>query len=352
MILDVIYQGNTLHSYFIFLIFMFFGIFFGKLSYIVINKYVKTFTKKTKTKLDDIFLNAIEFPIIIVLFVIFTHYGLNNLVLQDSVYFWINESLKVALTFAGIIFTIKIVDDILLNYMLPLVEKSENKLDDQLLPIFRKLLKIFIFLSGILLILSNIGYNISALLTGLGIGGLAVALAAKDTIENFIAGILIIIDRPFTLGDWIKWGNQEGIIEEVGIRSTRIRSFGDTLITVPNARIIQAEIENFSARRKRQVKTTIGLTYDTPVEKVELAKEIIKDILTEHHGVLDPIRVSFVEFSSFSLDLRVEYFIRDFGFDFYLNTKDEVNLKIKERFNREKIEFAFPTQTIYYKKDD
>jgi len=352
MILDAVYYGNTLYSYLTFLIFAFFGVFFGKLAYIAINKYVKILAGKTKTKLDDVLLDASEIPIIIVLFVLFTQYGLNYLVLPVSLDFWVSEALTVALTFAGIIFAVKFVDDIILHYILPIVEKSENKLDDQLMPLVRKLLKMIICISGILLVLSNVGYNISALLAGLGIGGLAVALAAKDTVENFIAGILIIIDQPFALGDWIKWGGQEGIVEEVGIRSTRVRSFGDTLITVPNANIIQSEIENFSARRKRQVKATIGLTYDTPVEKVKLAKEIINDVLNEHHGVVEPIRISFVEFGSFSLDLRVEYFVREFGFDYYLNTKDEVNLMIKERFEKEKIDFAFPTQTIHYKKDN
>uniref|UniRef100_A9A833 MscS Mechanosensitive ion channel n=1 Tax=Methanococcus maripaludis (strain C6 / ATCC BAA-1332) TaxID=444158 RepID=A9A833_METM6 len=351
MALDQLYFGNTLYSYMIFLIFIFFGVFFGKVMYIFLNKYVRVLAGKTKTKLDDVVLDAVEIPLIIVVFVLFFKYGLNNLVLPDHLALWLNESLTVAITFAGVLFLLKIVDDIIVNYVVPIVEKSENKLDDQLVPLMRKLVKFLILIAGMLLILSNVGYNISALLAGLGIGGLAVALAAKDTIENLIAGFIIIVDRPFKLGDWIKWGGKEGIVEEVGIRSTRVRSFGDTIITVPNANIVQTEIENFSERRKRQVKATIGLTYDTPVEKVKRAKEIMENVLNDHHGVVDPIRVSFVEFGSFSLDLRVEYFVRDFGFDFFLNTKDEVNIKIKEEFEKENIEFAFPTQTVYYKKE-
>jgi len=221
-----------------------------------------------------------------------------------------------------------------------------------LLSPLKKLLKILIVILGILTALKTIGYDITALLAGLGIGGLAVALAAQDTIRNFIAGILIFVDKPFKIKDWIKFDGGEGIVEDIGVRSTKIRTFDDSLIVVPNTSLVNANIENFSEMRKRRVLVYIGLTYDTPVEKIKRAKEIIKEIIEAHPGTLPPIRITFYKFNTYSLDIRVEYFIRNFGFDYYLNTIDEINLKIKEAFDREGIEMAFPTETIYLKRDN
>lgn len=351
-ILDAIYLGNPLKNYILFLVFIFLGVFFGKLVRIITTKYLRALAGKTKTKFDDILLDALDMPLIILIFAGFFWYGLNYLVLPQKIGILANEAINVVVTLSGVWFLVKFVDDFIIEFIAPLAEKSETKLDYHVIPSLRKLVRILIIVIGFLVMLDNIGYDITTLLAGLGIGGLAVALASKETVENFIAGILIIMDKPFGMGDWIKFGSSEGNVEEVGIRSTRIRTFDDSLIVVPNANILRTEIENFSAMRKRRVLINIGLTYDTPVEKLKRAKEIIKNILDEHRGVILPIRITFKEFGDFSLNIRVEYFIRNFGFDYYLNTIDEINLKIKEEFEKEGIEMAFPTQTVYLKKDD
>jgi MscS family membrane protein len=351
-ILDAIYLGNPLKNYILFLVFIFLGVFFGKLVRIITTRYLRALASKTKTKFDDILLDALDMPLIILIFAGFFWYGLSYLVLPQKIGALASEAINVVVALSGVWFLVKFVDDFIIEFIIPLVEKSETKLDDHIIPPLRRLMRILIIIMGFLVILDNIGYDITTLLAGLGIGGLAVALASKETVENFIAGVLIILDKPFGIGDWIKFGSSEGIVEEVGIRSTRIRTFGDSLIVVPNANILRTEIENFSAMRKRRILISIGLTYDTPVEKLKRAKEIIKNILDEHHGVVLPIRITFKEFGDFSLNIRVEYFIGNLDFDYYLNTVDEINLKIKEEFEKEGIEMAFPTQTVYLKKDD
>ena len=140
-------------------------------------------------------------------------------------------------------------------------------------------------------------------------------------------------------------------MEDVGLRSTKIRTFWDSLIIVPNASLLDANIENFSEMRKRRVLINIGLTYDTSVEQLKRAKEIIRDIIENHKATLPPTRITFKEFGDYSLNFRVEYFVRNFGFDYYLDTIDEINMKIKEELEKEGIEMAFPTQTVYLKKD-
>jgi len=273
-ILDAIYLGNPLKNYILFLVFIFLGVFFGKLVRIITTKYLRALAGKTKTKFDDILLDALDMPLIILIFAGFFWYGLNYLVLPQKIGILANEAINVVVTLSGVWFLVKFVDDFIIEFIAPLAEKSETKLDDHVIPPLRKLVRILIIVIGFLVMLDNIGYDITTLLAGLGIGGLAVALASKETVENFIAGILIIMDKPFGMGDWIKFGSSEGIVEEVGIRSTRIRTFDDSLIVVPNANILRTEIENFSAMRKRRVLINIGLTYDTPVEKLKRAKEI------------------------------------------------------------------------------
>ena len=350
-ILNITYFGNTLYNYIFFILFIIFGIIFGKLFNYVIKSHVKRLVGKTKTKFDDIVLDALELPIILLIFIGFFYLGLRFLVLPNNIHILLDESIKIVVILCGTWFSINFIDDIIYYYVMPLVEKSETKFDDQIISPLRKLLKIIIILAGFLMALETAGYDITTLLTGLGIGGLAVALAAQDTVKNFIAGVLIFIDKPFKLNHWIKFEGGEGIVEDIGVRSTKIRTFGDSLIIVPNANLLSANIENFSEMRKRRVLMTIGLTYDTPMEKLKRAKEIIKDIIDNHKATLPPIRITFKEFGDFSLNIRVEYFIRNFGFDYYLDTIDEINMKIKEEFDKEGIEMAFPTHTVYLRKD-
>ncbi|MBW9221101.1 mechanosensitive ion channel family protein [Methanothermococcus sp. SCGC AD-155-M21] len=351
-LLSITYFGNTLYNYIMFLLYVFVGIILTKIYRYIIKNHVKKWIKNSKTKFDDIFLDAAQFPGMILILAGFIYFGLKFLILPYNIDIILDEAIKVIIILCGTWFALNFLDDTIEHYVVPIVEKSETKFDDQLISPLRKLLKILIVILGILTALNTIGYNITALLAGLGIGGLAVALAAQDTVKNFIAGILIFLDKPFKINDWIKFDGGEGIVEDIGIRSTKIRTFGDSLIIVPNANLLSANIENLSEMRKRRVLIDVGLTYDTSVEKLNKAKEIIKNIIDNHHSTLPPVRVTFNKFGSFSLDIRVEYFIRNFGFDYYLNTIDEINLKIKEEFERESIEMAFPTQTVYIKNDD
>src|SRR5690606_24921192 len=139
-------------------------------------------------------------------------------------------------------------------------ESTDSKLDDQLVPLLRKAMKIFVVLVGALFLLQNLDVNVASLVAGLGIGGVAVALAAKDTIANFFGSLMIFIDRPFQIGDWVKIGETEGIVEVVGFRSTRVRTFYNSLVTVPNAHFTEAAIDNLGMREYRRTSTVLNLT--------------------------------------------------------------------------------------------
>lgn len=347
-----IYFGNTIYDIILCILMIFFGIIVGKIFNSIIKRQLKKIVGKTKTKFDDIIFEAIELPASILIFVLFFYFALNTIIIPETISKLLYESIDIMVIMGATWFVLNFTDSFIQHYVIPLIDKTESTFDDHIIIPLRKLLKLIIICVGLLMAIKSAGYDISTLLAGLGIGGLAVALAAQDTVKNFISGVLLIIDKPFKLNQWIEFDGVEGVVEDIGIRSTKIRTFNDSLIIVPNATVINANIENHSEMKKRRVKTIIGLTYDTPVDKCKLAKEIIRTILEDHRATLPPYRITFNEFGAHSLNFRLEYFIRNMGFDYYLNAVDDINMRIKEEFEKEGIEMAFPTQTIYLKKGD
>jgi len=226
--------------------------------------------------------------------------------------------------------------------------KTETDLDDHLAPFIRKALRIFIVAMAVLMVIQNLGYSISGLLASLGIGGLAVALAARDTLANVFGSIMILLDRPFGLGDWIKTGDLEGTVEEVGFRSTKIRTFAKTLISVPNSVIANQAINNYSRMPKRRIKLTVGLTYDTGPQRMRQAVEGIRDLLRTHPAIdQDFWLVNFTDFGPSSLDIMVYCFTTTTVWGEYLDARQDLCLKIMELLEEMGLEIAFPSRTIY-----
>ncbi len=227
-------------------------------------------------------------------------------------------------------------------------KRTESTLDDQLVPFIRKTLRVFIVILAFMFLVQNLGYSISGLLASLGLGGLAVALAAKDSLSNIFGSIMILLDRPFTIGDWIKAGEMEGVVEEIGFRSTRIRTFAKTLITVPNSVLMNMSIDNFSQMPKRRIKLTVGVTYDTTPQQMRQAVAAIKQMLREHPAIhQDFFLVNFTDFGASSLDIMVYCFTTSTVWGEYLDAREDVCLKIMETLEGLGLEIAFPSQTLY-----
>jgi len=227
------------------------------------------------------------------------------------------------------------------------VAKTENTLDDQLAPLATKTLKVFVVVFGILIMLQGFGFNVMSLLAGLGLGGLALALAAQDTAANVFGSITIILDRPFQVGDWIKVGDTEGNVEEIGFRSTRIRTFYQSLITVPNSVMAKEKIDNMGARAKRRIRHTLGVTYDTPPEKIQKFLDTLKFHLSQHKDIdKDDIRVLFNQMGDFSLQVLVQFFVITSDPMEELELQQEILMDILRIAKQVEVEFAFPTQTL------
>ncbi len=350
---DFILFGNTLNNYFWFFLFIVIGFVVSWIVVFISKHVLYKLTRYTKTKIDDIIAKILAKPIpfVLVIVAIFFNIGFKYLVVSD---WWINfikQASFLVYVLAVTLFIIKFCIGLIEEYFEPYAKKTESKYDDQLIPVLKALIRIIFFVIAVLLVLSNLGYNISALLAGLGIGGLAIALASKDIFENFLSGVVIFLEKPFKIGDVLKTSDGLGSIEEIGIRSTKIRTFDNTLVVVPNKHLSSNFVENISARRARRENFTIGVTYSTNIKKLEKAKQIIIKILKSNKFVeQDSFLVSFESFGDFSLNIRIIYWIVANDYKYYLEIKDKINLTIKKEFEKEKIEFAFPTQTIHVQK--
>jgi MscS family membrane protein len=229
-----------------------------------------------------------------------------------------------------------------------ITSQTDSKLDDQLVPLLRKSLKVFVVAVGVLFILQNNGINVTSLLAGLGIGGLAVALAARDTLANFFGSVTIFVDKPFQIGDWVKVGSLEGTVEEVGFRSTRIRTFYNSVITVPNSKLADSEIDNLGLREYRRFKTSINLTYDTTPEQMEAFVEGVKAIVRSTPAIRqDYYEIHFESLGAHSLDVLVYIFFKVPSWSDELQNRHNFLLDVMRLAREIGVEFAFPTQTLH-----
>ena len=230
--------------------------------------------------------------------------------------------------------------------------KTESKVDDQLIPFAIDIAKVLTIVLGVVMILGNVfDVNVTALVTGLGIGGVAFALASKESLENLLGSFTIFFDKPFTVGDTVTLGGVTGTVEKVGFRSTRIRTFDKSIVTVPNKNIISTELDNLGERPVRRVKFNIGLTYDTSVENIKNIVDDIQKLIDEHPMTNQEGKVRFLEFGPSSLDIMVLYYVDSPDWEVLIDAKQKINFDIIDIVNKYKCEFAFPSTSVYIEKN-
>ena len=341
------FYGNSIQSWAISL-----GIFVGaiivaKILYWFIGKYVKRITERTKTNLDDLLIDKLEEPVVYGIAIIGFYWGFHRLSFGEDVDHFFDHVFTIIFTLNITWLLVRVVDSLIEEYIVPVVSKTESDLDDQLLPLLRKLLKAILWAMGIIIGLNNAGFDVMALIAGLGIGGLALALAAQDTVKNIFGGVMILLDKPFKISDRIKMDGFDGIVEEVGIRSTRVRTLEGRLVTIPNMHFSETAVENVSMEPTRKVVLNLGLTYDTTPEGMQKAMDILKQIILDQTGVQDECLVSFNTWGDSSMGILFIYYITDM--DNLLQVQTDVNMAILKQFNESGLEFAFPSRTVYNK---
>ena len=319
-----------------------------KMLYWIFSNVIRRLTSKTKTSLDDVLIDKLEKPltylVLILGYWISIHYLMFKeeveLVLENVAYFLLVIDVTAILS--------RIVDALITEIIMPISEKSDSSFDNQLIPVIQKGVRSIIWILGIIIGLDNIGFDITAMIAGLGIGGLALALAAQDSVKNIFAGIMIFLDKPFRIKDRIQVDGFDGIVEEVGLRSTRLRTLEGRIVTIPNSRFTDNSVTNVTSQPTLKVKLNLGLTYDTDEVQMQKAIDILEDIVKNQEAITDDYAAGFNGFGDFSLNILFIYYVKPDSH--WLDTQTLVNKEVLRRFNKEGLEFAFPTQTIL-KKD-
>lgn len=345
------YLGNTVWQYIVFLGLLSGMVVAGKIVTYISKTVLRTFADKTKTKADDLILSLLEGPVLFTLFVVGLYFGKRFLYFSETGAIVYNHAVSILFIINIAWYLIRFINGVITHYLKPLTSKTDTDLDDHLLPIMKKLVNLIVIVIVGIMIIDKFGYNVGSLLAGLGLGGLAFALAAQDLVSNLFGGIAILMDKPFKLGDRIKVDDVDGYVREIGLRTTRVETFGGTMVVLPNSKVVDSVTENVSYEKERRMVFTIGVEYGTTLAKLEKAKKLVEQNLKKVKGLNhEKYSVYFVEFAASSLNIRVQYWITQEGMDDYFGVQDKFLTGIKKDFEKAKIDMAFPTQTVHVKK--
>ena len=330
------------------------GLIFKRILVGYIEKKIETFVKKTEAEWDDLLFEAITKPVNAFIMIGAVHVAAFILVfnLENFPTNFIGKSYTVLLGLILVWGVYRLVD-VVAHYIDELVSSKDEELKGQFVPLIKKALRIFVVVVGALTVLATIGVNITGLAALLSVGALAISMGAKDSVANLVGTVNILSDRPYKVGDWITVGSDiDGDVEEIGFRSTKIRMFDKTLMTVPNGTLATETIKNWSRMPMRRIKMTIGITYDATPDQIREALKRIETLLKEDEGVdQEYMLVQFTDFGPSSLDVFLYYFSKSTVWKEYLDTRERVNLKIMECLEEMGLELAFPTQTMHLKGD-
>ena len=328
-----------------FVIFFIF-LFLRKIFTTIVIKTLKAFTKRTKTKFDDKLLEILEEPLRFVFIIIGLYVSISYLQIDQT---FIDSFLKSASIFTlfWILFSaVNVFESSIYEF----AGRFGKDLHQEIGSFLIKTLKIFIFIVGFVAVLQSWDINVSTFIASLGIGGLAFALAAKDTAANLFGGLTILADKSLKIGDWVKVESVEGIVEDIGLRTIKVRTFEKSLITVPNQMVANNPIENFSKRGIRRIKMHLGLEYGSSANTLKNIRDEIEKMLQSHEGIAQDatMLVRFDEFADSSLNIFVYTFTNTADWDQYLQIREDVNIKIMEIVERNGGSFAFPSLSVYH----
>ncbi len=342
--------GNEIWKYSFSLIYIFLAFYVSKLLDFLTRVWLKKWTARTKTRFDDLLLDVLNGPIKVVAFVIFLRIGLEVFRWPPLVQRVLARGFTIIVAISLTYMTVKFIDLVMGYWRQRARGEADRAFDEQLFPIIRKSLKAFVIVVAALVTLDNIGVNITAAIASLSIGGLAVGLAAQDTLANLFGAVAVFADKPFRIGDAIQLDSVSGTVESIGLRSTRVRNPDGHLITVPNKTMGNATITNLTSRPNIKTEMNFGLTYDTPADKVKRALAILEEIYRAHPMTAD-LLLGFNKFADSSLNILVVHWWKGTDSKAYLAGMQGLNLAIKERFDAERIDLAFPSQTHYVRQD-
>lgn len=340
-----IYYGNTLLDWTTTLFMVLGSVLAARALYWVLGTWVKRLTLKTKTTLDDLMLQVVQGPVILLIALTGAHLSLMRLHLPEGVQSAVGHVFSVALSLNVAWLITRAYLGLHEGYLVPAAAKSETTFDDQILPFLRSGITLVIWALGLIIGLNNAGFNVGAILAGMGLGGLAFALAAQDTIANVFGGFTIFVQRPFKIGDLIIFDGRTGRVKEIGLRTTRLEDFTHGhAVYVPNSLFTKSSIVNVTADPGHWAPRTYRLPPDTSAAKVELAIAMIRKVVSGHPDI-DKMNCRLNTFENYTIELYTEYHVRNFGDRWRVIT--EVHLAIMRVFEENGLRFALPIREIH-----
>lgn len=343
LILQTKLFNNRILDYLICLIIFLVGVFIIYLFQKWVLARLRSWAKKTATTIDDFLIGVFRSLAIPLLYFGAFYISIRNLTLNQLLSNIVNILGITLLTIFGIRFIVAIINYGLQTFWL---RKEKDETRQRSLRGILKIIKVVIWGLGIVFLLDNLGLKVSAVIAGLGIGGVAVALAAQTILGDLFSYFAIFFDRPFEVGDFIIIGDFLGTIEHIGIKTTRIRSLGGEQIVFSNSDLTNSRVRNYKRMDRRRVVFKVGVTYQTTLQQVKEIPKIIRRIIENiNDAVFD--RTHFFAFGDFSLIFEVVYYVLSSDYNRYMDIQQEINFAIKEEFEKRDIEFAYPTQTLY-----
>lgn len=345
-LLTHVFWGNPVYLYLISLVVVVLSFLVGRL----IRRYgrgrLRIRARATETRWDDLLASLLDTPLSLFATVLGIYLAVSLLEMPDAAQTILKRGLVCIITVFVILTALRLINEIFTTIVTPRVRRTESRIDDQVSILFRKLAVALVWIFGVLIILSNLGYNVFSLLTGLGLGGLAVAMAAKDTLANILGGITILADRPIEMGQTVRISGVEGRVEEIGLRTTRVRTYEGHLVSIPNSRAADSILENLSARHALRVRFLLGLSYDTPSDKLLEVESLIQEAVRAVPGVSadDEVSAYLLEFAASSLNFQVTYYIDETANSFAV--RHAVNTGILKKLDEQGMTIPFTTYTI------
>jgi len=331
-------------------IYVFLALYVSKLIDVLVRGRLRRWLERSPSKLKTLLVGLLRGPIRVVTFVILLHLGLMVFSWPSWLQQFLSRGLLIVVAVSLTYLALKVVDLFMGYWKTHTAPDADPTIHLQLFPILRKSLQIFVVIVAVLVTSQNLGVNITGLVASLSIGGLALGLAAQDTLSNLFGALAVLLDKPFQVGNRIQLEGVDGVVESIGFRSTRIRNLDGHLVTVPNRTIGNATITNISLRPNIRTLINIGITYSTAAEKVKLALKIVEEVYRSH-PMTEDVWISFNKFGDFSLNIFVVHWWKSTVYKDYLGGMQEMNLQLKQRFDEVAIDFAFPTQTVHLKQD-
>lgn len=367
--LNDIFLGNSVRNYLTFLGILLFGLIFKRIFSRLLSRVLYKIFKSKQSGTDSSFFVALLLrPIEMLIFLITLYVAINQLDFPLNEIIFKRSSLSGKVPIVYQIKLIQVVDklfqllfiisfcriilriiDFIAHIFLFKASATESRSDDQMVPFVKELTKIIAIILAVFVVLGSVfNLNVATIIAGLGIGGIAVALAAQDTLQNLLGSFTIFADKPFVVGDTVRIDKYEGTIEKVGFRSTLIRTLDKTLVIIPNKKMVDSPLENLSQRSSHRMKFTVGLKYDTPSDVMMKIAEEVKQYINSRSLIEEDTTVTFDTISESALNIQIQYFIKVSEGADYARIKEEINFQIIKIVGANGAKFAFPMQTVLH----